>query len=280
MRWPLGLCLVSACWAVLGVPGCVGSPDDSLAHARDVGLRIGYAVEAPYAFVDERGEVTGESPTTAREVATVLGVGHVSWVQTHFARLVSELEAGRFDVIASGLFITDERARRVAFSHPTFRVAPALLVRADTTLPRSCAALARETRARIAVLDGAIEGPMLGACGLPDDRLVVVSDAALGRTALRAGVADALALYGPSARWSAAHESGLAPLPLELGAVEPDRSYGAFAFRLPDRALREAWDRALDDLLHTAPHRAAVAPFGLGVDEEPDVRTAEEVLAR
>src|SRR5690606_16634992 len=67
-------------------------------------LRVGYAIEAPYAFLDEDGRVTGEAPETARWVARRLGRGEPEWVLTEFGSLIGQLQEGRFDVIACGLF--------------------------------------------------------------------------------------------------------------------------------------------------------------------------------
>lgn len=72
-------------------------------------IRIGYAVEAPYAFLTTDGEVTGESPEIAKRVARQLGFNNIIWRQTEFGDLLDELEAGRIDVIAAGMFVTPVR---------------------------------------------------------------------------------------------------------------------------------------------------------------------------
>ncbi|NTV62864.1 MAG: transporter substrate-binding domain-containing protein, partial [Oscillochloris sp.] len=91
-------------------------------------IRIGYAVEAPFAFLAPGDVVTGESPEVARAVVQRLGITQITWVQTDFDQLIPELEEGRFDLIAAGMFITPDRAQRVAFSQPTFHVKQGLLV--------------------------------------------------------------------------------------------------------------------------------------------------------
>jgi len=97
--------------------------DQSLTRLQREGtIRIGYAVEAPYAFLKPGGEVTGESPEVAKVIVGRLGIRHIEWRQSEFGSLISGLEAGRFDVIAAGIFITPERARRISFSEPTFHV--------------------------------------------------------------------------------------------------------------------------------------------------------------
>ena len=107
----------------------VVSRDRSLERYRAAGvIRIGYAVEAPFAFSAAGGQVTGESPEMAKSVGRHLGIERIEWRQTEFNALISELENGFIDVIAAGMFITAQRAKRVSFSEPTFHVLQALLV--------------------------------------------------------------------------------------------------------------------------------------------------------
>lgn len=256
-------------FAVLGH----GARDRSLERVHELGVvRVGYAVEAPYAFVDARGEVTGESAETARRVVEALSIPRVQWIQTGFARLVPELETGRFDVVASGLFITRERAARFAFSRPTCRVGAGMLFRADHEAPPTrCDAIGADVR--VAVVATAVEAEALAACGHP--HLVVVPDASAGRALVLNGVVDALVLSLPTLRWMAAEYGDLRAAPLDLGRAPGD---AAFAFRRDDVALRVAWDEALAGYLGTAEHARSVEAFGFGLDERADVASPHEVL--
>ncbi|MBL9027045.1 MAG: transporter substrate-binding domain-containing protein [Myxococcales bacterium] len=262
----LGL-LVTLFLAGLGY-SAIAERDDSLERVRDGGvLRIGYAVEAPYAFVDAQGEVSGEGPSIARHVAAELGVQRVVWVQTRFDQLIPELESGRFDVVAAGMFITPERKHRVAFSQPTFRVSPGLLVRADRDeTPSDCREAATRSDLRIAVLEGAVEGSALRTCGLSTAQLVLVPDARAGFAAVATGMADGLALSAPTLRWMASADlaSRMKVRPFPMG--EP-LSLGGFAFRAKDRALREAWNGILGSWLGSPEHRRMVEALGFSAEE-------------
>jgi Bacterial extracellular solute-binding proteins, family 3 len=109
--------------------------DQSLTRLQQEGtIRIGYAVEAPYAFLKPGGEVTGESPKVAKQIVARPGIRRIEWRQSEFGSLISGLESGRFDVIAAGMFITPERAQRVSFSEPTFHVQQGLLVPKRATM--------------------------------------------------------------------------------------------------------------------------------------------------
>ena len=123
--------------ALVGVATACGTTGGhTLARIRHDGfVRIGYAVEAPYAYLAD-GRVTGESPEVARAIFARLGIDSLVWVQQDFGALIDDLRRGRFDVIAAWMFITPERERQIAFSVPTFCVtAPAEVMRTSPELP-------------------------------------------------------------------------------------------------------------------------------------------------
>lgn len=238
-------------------------------------IRIGYAVEAPFAFHRPGGEVTGEGPEIARVVAKRLGVARIDWRLIRFEELIPELEAGNIDVIAAGLFVTPERAQRVAFSRATFRVRQALLVAAGNPLGlHSYRALVDHPTARAALLMGSVEAPLLRQLGLPGERRIAVPDVLTGRVAVESGLADGLALSSPTVRWMAANSpQGRTEMakPFDQVALDgvPEPAEGAFAFRPSDRRLRAAWDEELRTYLGGKAHRELVAALEFTDDELP-----------
>jgi polar amino acid transport system substrate-binding protein len=244
--------------------------DASLSRLRREGsIRIGYAVEPPYAFLKPDGEVTGESPENARHIVALMGIPHIEWRQVEFGDLIAELEAGRIDVIATGMFITAERARRVRFSEPTFRVGPGMLVaRGNPKQLRTLAGAVARGDVRIAVIAGAVEEPLLQRMGARGERLVIVPDALTGKNAVQTGVADVLVLSSPTVRWMASRER---PGRTEMVMVgdQPEATpfdgygYGAYAFRPRDRDLLAAWNAAARSYLGGAEHRGVLARFGV-----------------
>lgn len=261
---------------VLGaVLPCLSGCDDSLARVRRDGrIRLGYAVEAPFAFLQPGGELAGESPELARLVVGRLGLGQAQFVATEFEALIPGLEAGRFDVIAAGMFATPERERRVAFSLPTVRVAQGLLVgRGNPLRLHSYEQAAADRGARVATLGASVEEELLRGLGMSEPRLVVVPDARTGRVAVESGLADALALSAPSIQWDAAH-GGLGNLeqaaPFQQPRSPARLGYVAFAFRKDDRKLLEAWNRALRSLVGGQQHRAILERLGGDAFEIPE----------
>jgi len=256
-------------WALVLLALGLLSCDPSLDRAR-AGLKIGYAVEAPYAFVAADGRVTGESPEIARVVADRLGLGPLEWRQVDFSRLFDELRAGKIDVVAAGTFITAERQKLVAFSRPTFRVREGVLVRVGN--PQGLGGFGRAQTPgpfRFAVLAGAVEEDFLLARGWSASDLVLVPDALTGLATVTEGLADGLVLSAPTLRLMAARSSaGTLEVQVPAEADNPG-DLGGFAFRPADRALREAWDRTLAGFVGSPAHRALVQPFGFAESELP-----------
>jgi len=261
-----GAAVFTCVWLVLDL-------DASLSRLQRQGsVRVGYAVEAPYAFLTSVGEVTGESPEIAARMAARLGIARVDWRGMEFGALIDELEAGHIDVIAAGLFRTPERARRVCFSLPTLQVCSGLLVAKGNPLNLHAERqLVTNGAVRLAVLSGSIEEQRLIRSGVEARRLVGVPDALTGKAAVVAGVADALPLSLPSVKWMA-KQGELKDIewaqPFEPLA-EREIGYAAFAFRKRDRRLRTAWDRALSGFLSTPEHQSLIARFGLTAADVP-----------
>lgn len=253
--------------------------EDTLARAqRSRRLRIGYAVEAPYAWLDAEGRVTGESPELARLVVERLGRAQGGWqidfVQVEFGELIHALETGHIDVIGAGLFITPERARRVRFSAPSLRVSGGLLLRREVAapVPPDPLQLTRQGR-RVAVLAGSVEAEALARAGADAHAVQAVPDAASGLQLLLAGRVAGLALSWPTVqRLAATAPDRLQALPLGPTAGAGAAAEVGFAFRPADDPLRQAWNRELLQLLGSPAHRALLAAQGLGAQNLPRSR--------
>jgi polar amino acid transport system substrate-binding protein len=248
---------------------------DQPADAQGRTLRALYAIEPPFAFVDGDGRVTGEAPELLRVAARRAGFGEVEFVHADFGRLLHALEVGRADIVASGMFITPERSRRVRFTRPTARVGSALLVRRGNPLDlHRLEDVAGKQGAVLAVIDGAVEQVRASRTGMPRARIQPHADLASATVALHDGRADALALSDVSLRYWLAEDGALdAELVMPAGPAPaeslPDSGSPAFAVRPGDEALARRLDAALAGYLGSAEHRALIAPFGFGPQNLP-----------
>jgi len=249
--------------------------DDALGRLRKTGVvRIGYAIEAPFAILGDAGEVTGEAPEIARHMVESLGINRIEWHQMDLGGLIPELRAGRIDVIASGLFITPDRSGKVLFSRPSMAVRQAMLVPAGNPRGlRSYREIAGRPDVIAAVLAGSVEDMFMTRLGVADARLLRVPDALTGRRAVETGLAYALLLSEPSLRWMLSRGE---PGRLEV-AVDEEQESGlpAFAFRLDEPELRDAWDDALAAYLGSAGHLAMLGSLGLSWTPPATQKTGE-----
>ncbi len=263
MRGLFGKCLGAALAAAAVVCGVAHAADDAWQRIRTEGtIRIGYAVEAPYAFEDG-GTVTGESPELARLVAARLGIPHIEWVRTGFGDLLPGLDAGRFDVAAAGMFITDERRRHAIFSPPTVRVVPGFLVQKGNPLGvRSYFDLLVNTAARVIVVSGSVEEAELERRGVSPSRIQRRASAEDAMRRVAAGAADVLALSLPTVR-RMADEAGLEAVALapDAGGALPTFQVG-IAFSKDQPRLAGEWSKAQQKVLGSPAHLAAIARFG------------------
>lgn len=260
-------------FATASIAACQSDPASTLERVRREGfLRAGYSEEPPYAFFDDdSGTVGGESPESLRFAAEELGV-EVRWVRLDFGDLIPSLLAGRIDVVAAGIYPTPERKKWLRFSRPSVCSTSAIVVSAGSGLT-SIADVARDTAARLAVLEGSVEHVAAREMGIAERRIFPVPDLTTGIAALDEGSAAALAVTLPTARRAiAAHaHSALEARPYEppAGIRAVLAGCSALAFRPEDVTLLNAVDRALADYVGSARHLTVLSATGFGRDDLP-----------
>jgi polar amino acid transport system substrate-binding protein len=241
---------------------------------------IGIANEAPYGFTAADGTVTGEAPEIAKHVLGEMGVKEVEGVITEFGSLIPGLNAGRFDMIAAGMFLTPERCQQITFSEPTYGIGQAFLIKEGN--PKNIHNyddVAANSDVTLAVMGGAIEGQYAQQAGVPMGQLLVVPDRAAGTAAVEAGRADAFALTSLTigdiveARGAG---SGLAKTDaFSMVAGQNVKGHGGFGFRNEDAEFVDQFNEKLTAFIGTPEHLALVEPFGFTKDELPELTRDE-----
>jgi polar amino acid transport system substrate-binding protein len=269
--------------ALLALAGCGDSTQDTAGLTtlerigREGAVRVGFANEAPYAYLDqESGRLTGEAPEIARLILKRMGIEQVEGVLTEWGSLIPGLKAGRFDIIAAGMYITPKRCREIAFADPTYSIGEAFLVAAgNPTGLHGYDDVATKSDARLGVVAGTVELGYAQALGVPRERIAVLPDNPSALAALSAGridafggtsltVADLLAKAGGDAGLERAQ-----PFHQPVIDGREARGYGAFGVRKEDRALLHELNRQLALFVGSARHLQLVAPFGFTTNEMP-----------
>lgn len=100
-------------------------------------LTIGVAAtREPTSFVDGDGRITGHEGELARRLGALLG-RPVEFSNMKFMALIPALQSGKIDLVITGMSVTEERRKRVAFSSTYFENAQRMLARKPASAQRA-----------------------------------------------------------------------------------------------------------------------------------------------
>lgn len=117
---------------ILAVCPALADGEDQLAAIKAKG-EIVVATEgawAPWTYHDEQGNLVGFDVEVAKAIADKLGVT-ATFAETEWDGIFAGLDAGRYDIAANGVEVTDERAEKYNFTTPCGYIRTALIVRGD-----------------------------------------------------------------------------------------------------------------------------------------------------
>ena len=173
----------------------------------------------------------------AKAVLAKMGIAEVDGVLTEFGSLIPGLKAGRFDIIAAGMFVNPARCAEIAFSEPSYGIGQAMLVPAGN--PKGIvdyATFAENGDLKLAVMAGAVEAGYANDAGVGLGQVVSLPDQASLVAAVQAGRADAAALTALSIADMASKAEGVeSTKPFGEVAGKSVKGHGAFGFRKEDR---------------------------------------------
>ena len=204
-----------------------------------------YLEEPPFCFRAAGGGASGCDVQLAQAVLRDLGVAACDFVEAEFADLIPGLIDGRW-TMTTGLFVTAERRKRIAFSRPIWALHDGLLVRAGN--PRSIAgyrSIAADANATLATVkdqrqrDSAIELGVLAA------RIVEFHTQKEAADAVANGTVDAYASVAMAHRgYLASHPNGSLAV-VDVSASEQAPAFGAFGLAQSNAGMADEIDRAL-----------------------------------
>ena len=273
--------LVSAAGLAVA-PVLITSPafaEDSLERIKKQGfIRVGFANEAPYGYATPDGKLTGEAPEVAKAVLAKMGINEVDGVLTEFGSLIPGLMAGRFDIIAAGMFINPKRCAQINFSEPSYGIGQAMLVKSGNPKGiKDYSSFKDNPDLKLAVMAGAVEGGYAKDSGVPYGQLVVLPVQSSLLAAVQSGRADGAALTALSIADMAKKGEGVeSTKPFGEVAGKSVKGHGGFGFRKEDTSLYEAFNSELKKFIGTPEHIALVTPFGFGADYLPN-KTMEQL---
>jgi polar amino acid transport system substrate-binding protein len=252
---------------------------NTLDKIKDEGtVTIGVANEVPYGYTTPNGEPAGEAPSIAVQVLNDLGVDNVKVVVTEFGSLIPGLRAGRFDVIAAGMYITPKRCEQILFSNPTYSIGEGFLVKNGNPKALNGYDNIESKSVKLGVMSGSVEYGYARDFGIDLSKIVILPDYPSGVAALKSNRIDALAGTSLTMASLAQKDDNVelaqpfTPLMIKGKSI---KGYGGFGFRPSDTVLRDAFNAELKGFIDTKEHIAMVEPYGFGKHTSPEGMTAE-----
>lgn len=219
-----------------------------------------YLDEPPFCAPGADGPV-GCDVEVACAVLRAIGIERIETRLVTFAELLPGVASGAWQ-INTPLFITEERARLVAFSRPVWSLADGLMVQAGN--PKrltSYHALAARADARLVVVADQVQEQRALGAGLDPARVLRVATQPEAVAAVRDGRADAYASVAMAHRGflRAAPDARLAVV--DFGVDGGAAAEGAYSFAKANADLRRAFDGALQEFLGAPEHRAIMRRY-------------------
>ncbi|UCE32127.1 MAG: transporter substrate-binding domain-containing protein, partial [Burkholderiales bacterium] len=91
-------------------------------------IRLGFSNEVPWAYPGENNKPLGFANAHALGVLAKMGFTNIEPVVTEWGSLIPGLNAGRFDIITGGMYITPKRCKNAAFAEPMGEFGDAFIV--------------------------------------------------------------------------------------------------------------------------------------------------------
>lgn len=268
--------------ATLGLAAC---GDDDTEDADGVGngngaadptsFTIGIANERPYGY-EEDGEATGEAPELGREVLSRMDIEDVDFEVVEFGALIGGLNAGRYDMIAAGMFINDERAEQVNFADPDYCATTGFAVPEGNPDDLTDFESVIDAGITLGVLAGAVEADYATDSGVPDDQIDVYQTTPDLFDALAAGRIDAATLTAITVREQVADLDGFEDTEGFVPVIDGEEQLGcgAFAFPQDEGEFRDQFNDILNEMKENDEILPIIEEFGF---TEAEVETARGV---
>jgi polar amino acid transport system substrate-binding protein len=254
----LALAVVTACGSGGGGSDEAGSSNGGgggngslLKKIKDRGyVTVGFSNEAPYAYKDENGKLTGAAVEVARAVFKQMGV-KLKGQLADWGQLIPGVKTGKLDVITAGMAINPDRCKQIDFGHPGIVYGEGIVVKKGNPKDLHSYADIKESGAKVAVLNGGTELGFLKDVGVSQSQIMTVPSVSEGFSAVKTGRADVTTATQLTVK-KAVKDSGGKSLEYVNDFQQPDvegvPSYGAAVFNKNADKLREAYNKELDKL--------------------------------
>ncbi|BCH12295.1 ectoine/hydroxyectoine ABC transporter substrate-binding protein EhuB (plasmid) [Mesorhizobium sp. 131-3-5] len=242
-------------------------------------IRIGFAHEIPWAYPGDKNEPLGFANALAVGVLKSMGYTNIEPVVTDWGGLIPGLQAGRFDIITGGMYITGKRCKNVAFAEPMGKFGNAFIVKKGNPKGIQNYKDIKEKDATMVTVSGYVNVDEALKEGVPESKIMQVPGPTELLAAVRAGRADA----GASNYFDAKNLAASASDEIEVTdpAALPDwtNNWVAIAFKPEDKDFLKAYNEAQAKYLGSPEMLEAVGKFQYTKAQLPGDAKTEWVCA-
>jgi polar amino acid transport system substrate-binding protein len=263
----------AACWMSLSAcGGGDGAGGGGELPPKDEPLTIGIANEQPFGYQGDDGKATGFAPDVARAVLDKMGYSNYKFEVVEFGQLIGGLQAGQFDLVAAGMYITPERLGQILFSDPDYCISESLAVPKGN--PKDIVdytSFVDNKDLTIAVASGTVEVDYAKAAGIAQDQIKPFAGINQMYAALEAGEVDAVTGTEATVRGQVKSRKGLEAVEGFIEGIEPPPC-GGYGFKKDNNAFRDAFNEQLNKLREDGTTKKLIAKY-----EKQDGPSAEDV---
>lgn len=251
--------------------GCAG---ENTGEGSGQSLKVAIGNEPPYTKLQPDGTVTGAEPDVLQAVLTRMGYGQIKGEVVDYEAMIPGLQAGRWDVIAAGLFMKQSRCAEVSYAEPVIVSTESYAVPSGN--PDGITTVAdvkSKPDLMVAAINGAFEEGILTTGGVPKDQILPVKDGISGIEALKAGRCAAFILPTLSLE-AIAENTG----DFDITDVIPDapKTGSSAAFKKDEKDLFNTYNEELTKFKETQEFQDILDKWGFDPEAAQGV-TAEEL---
>ena len=257
--------------AITALP-LTASAESLMEKGKAEGLNVAFFNYNPNSFIDKSGKLVGTDPETLFPVLEAMGLKVAATQDTDWGNLIPGLNAGRFDVVAAGMYITPERCKQVEFSEPIFGFTQAMAVKKGNPNGIQTLENIASKGLIVAAIAGSAQVDNAKLAGVADDKILQIPDTATAVPAIRADRAAAFVVDtgGIHALVSGLPEKDLEETqPFSKVAGKIVMPHGAIAFRKQDAAFVTEFNKFLAERVKSPEHLAMLKSHGFTAEDLP-----------
>lgn len=237
-------------------------------------VRIAIANEPPYTQLQPDGSITGAAPDVAKAVLQRMGITNVEGVTADYDVMPAGLTAGRWDIVAAGLFMDQKRCAAVLYSAPVLVSTESFATPPGNPMNiTSVDAVIRNPDITVAVLAGSYELRAAQSLNVPEGQLETYPGAPDALQAMSAGRVDAVLLPTLSLQQVKEQQGGEFDITAPLNEI-PKTGSGA-AFRKSDRDFHGRYNQELMAFKQTQEFAAILDRWGFSAEAARNTTTEE-----